>query len=79
MDLLLDFDNMDVVLSDENSNPVERELAKTINNSVSHNDTETFSNNMGYSSQENETMDFNVENEFPRHDRLRESMENFSN
>ena len=44
MDLLSDFDKMDVVLSDEGSNPFERELAKTINGSVSHNDTESFSN-----------------------------------
>ena len=44
MDLLSDFDNTDVVLGGENTNPTERELANFINGSVSHKDTEAFSN-----------------------------------
>ena len=40
MDLFFDFDNMEVVLDDKNSNPIVRELANTISGSVSHNDTE---------------------------------------
>ena len=79
MDLLSNFDNMDVVLGDENSNPIERELAIIINGSVGQNDTEVLSNNTGNSSQENEITDFNVKKEIPRQDRLVESMENFSN
>ena len=34
---------MDVSLGSESVNPIERELANTINGSVSHNDTEAFS------------------------------------
>ena len=42
MDMLLDYEIMDVLLGTESANPIERELAITINGSASHNDTETF-------------------------------------
>ena len=64
-DLLSDFDNMDVVLDDENSNPIKKELANTINGSASHSDTEASSNNRGNSSPEKKKRDFNVEQEIP--------------
>ena len=74
---LSDFDIMDFLLADENSNHIERELANTINCSVGHNDTEAFSNDTGNSSQNNDIRNSNVENEIPRHDRQMESMEIF--
>ena len=43
MGLLSFFDNMDVVLGDESSNPVETELANTIDASIGHNHTEAIS------------------------------------
>ena len=76
MDLLSDFDIMDVVLGDENSDPSERKLANTTNGSISHSDTQVFSNDSGNSSQEKEIRDFIVENEIPNQDRLIQSMEN---
>ena len=39
MDLLSDFENMDVILGDENSNPIEKKLANTIIGYTSKNDT----------------------------------------
>ena len=51
------------------------ELANTVNGSVSHNDTQSFSQQRGGSSQQQEFGDFNNENAIPRQDRLLESME----
>ena len=42
--MLSDSENMDVLLSSENRNPIERELANVINSSTSNKDTEAFSN-----------------------------------
>ena len=35
--MMSDFENMDVLLGSENTNPIERELANTINGSISYN------------------------------------------
>ena len=53
MDLLSVFENMDLILGDGNSNPIERELANSINGSTGGNDTEASFNNSGNSSQVN--------------------------
>ena len=74
-----DFDNTAVVLRDEISNFIERELAVTVNVSTSHNDTQAFSFKRVNSSQENAIRDFNVEKEIHRHDWFMESFEIFSN
>ena len=79
MDMLTDFENMDVLLGSKNVNPNERELANTINGSTSHNDTETFSQQKGNPSPKDVIIDFSGENTIPRQDRLLESMEIFSN
>ena len=47
------------MLGVENTNSIERELANTINGSVSRNDTEAFSLPRGNSSQEIEIRDLN--------------------
>ena len=60
MDLLSDFENMDVILGDENSNPIEQELANSVNGFTSRNDTEA-SLNRGNLSQENKLRDYNVQ------------------
>ena len=36
MDMMSDFDNMDVMIGNENINPIERELANTTRGSVNH-------------------------------------------
>ena len=54
MHLLSDFDNMDVVFGDESSNPIERKLANTINGLIRYNDADSFCNNRGNSSPENQ-------------------------
>ena len=41
MDLLSDFNNLDVMLRNENNNPIERELADAIDQSSAHKDTDT--------------------------------------
>ena len=41
MDLMSDFENMNILLRNENANPTERELANTINGSVGNNDLES--------------------------------------
>ena len=79
MELLSDFDNMGVVLDDENSNHNEQELANTINCLAGQNDTEISSAKKENSSQENEMRDFNSGNDIDRRDKLMESMEIFSN
>ena len=43
MDMLFDYENMDVLLSSEDVKLIERELANTISGSISHDDTEAFS------------------------------------
>ena len=58
MDILSDYENLDVMLGDENINSIERELASTINGSASRNDTDAFSHLRGLSSQENGIRDF---------------------
>ena len=79
MTLLSYFENMDVILVDENSNPIGQELANTINGSTSRNDTEASFNNRVNSSQENEIRGYNAENLIFRMDIFAESMKTFSN
>ena len=49
MDMMSDFENMDLFLGSENVNLIERELAYTISGSVSNNDTESLSQQRGVS------------------------------
>ena len=79
MDMMSDFDNMDVMIGKENINPIERELANTIEGSTNHYDTESKSHPRGNSFQENEFRDSGHVNAIPRQDRFLESMEVFLN
>ena len=61
MDMLSDFENMDVSLSSDNGIPIDKELADTINSSINHNDTEALTQQRGSSSQEIEIRDIGDE------------------
>ena len=70
---------MDVLLGNENANRIGKELANTVNNSVSNNDIEANSHWKKNVSQENEFRDFTHANTIPIRDGILESMETFEN
>ena len=72
MDMLSDYDNLDVMLGNENNNPIERELADAIDQSSAHGDADT---NMYHG---NEYRDYLHENEPLRQNEVRQSFEAFS-
>ena len=72
MDMLSDYDNLDVMLGSENNNPIERELAEAIDQSSAHWDVGP---NMY---QENGLRDYIHENEPLRQKDVRQSFEAFS-
>ena len=72
MDMLSDYDNLDVMLGNENNNPIERELAEAIDQSSAHGDDDT---NVYH---ESEFRDYLHENEPLRQNEVRHSFEAFS-
>ena len=66
MDMMSDFEIMDDLLGNENVNPIERELAKPINGSISNNRVDSDSHSRKNSCNENEIRDFSHENTVPR-------------
>ena len=72
MDMLSDYDNLDVMLGNEKINPIERELAEAIDQSSAHGDDDT---NVYH---ENEFRDYLHENEPLRQNEVRQSFEAFS-
>ena len=72
MDMLSDYDNLDVMLGNENNNPIERELAEAIDQSSAHGDGDT---NVYH---ENELRDYLHENAPLRQNEVRQSFEAFS-
>ena len=72
MDILSDYDNLDVMLGNENNNPIERELAEAIDQSSARGDGDT---NVYH---ENEFRDYLHENEPLRQNEVRQSFEVFS-
>ena len=72
MDMLSDYDNLDVMLGSENNNPIERELAEAIDQSSTHGDAGP---NMYH---ENGLRDYIHENESLRQNEVRQSFEAFS-
>ena len=79
MHMMSGFENMDVLLANENVNPIERELANTINGSISNKGVESDWHFRGNSSNENEVRDFSHGTTIPRQDCNLESMKIFSN
>ena len=73
MDMMSDMDNLDVMLGNGNSNPIERELAEAIDQSSVHGGSET---NLY---QRDEYRDFSHENSELRQNDVRQSFEAFSN
>ena len=73
MDMMSDFDNLDVMLGNENNNPIERELADAIKQSPPHEDAKTNAYHR------NEYRDFTYENDSLRQNDVRQSFETFSN
>ena len=70
-DILSDYDNLDVMLRNENKNPIERELAEAIDQSSVHGDADTNTYNG------NEFRDYLHENEPLRQSEVRHSFEAF--
>ena len=73
MDMMSDFENLDVMLGNSNNNPIERELAEAIDQSSTHGDADT------NAYQENEYRNYLHENDLLRQNEVRQSFETFSN
>ena len=73
MDMLSDIENMDVMLGNGGSNPIERELTDAIEQSSVQGDVES-NEHLG-----NQYTSFAYENNLPRQDDIRQSLETFSN
>ena len=71
--MLSDFDNLVVMLGNENNNPIERELTDAIEQSSAHDDANTDTYHR------NEYRDFTYENDPLRQNDVRQSFETFSN
>ena len=67
MDMMSDFENLDVMLGNSNNNPIERELAEAINQSSTHGDADT------HAYLENEYRDYPHENDLLRQNEVRQS------
>ena len=73
MDMMSDFENLDVMLGNNNNNPIERELTEAIDQSSAHGDADT------HTYLENEYRDYQHENDVLRQNEIRHSFETFSN
>ena len=73
MDMMSDFENVDVMLGNSKNNPIERELADAIDQSSAHGDAGT---NMYH---ESELRNYPHENDLLRQNEVRQSFEAFSN
>ena len=73
MDILSDIENMDVMLGNGDSNPIERELADSIEQSSVQGDIES-NTHLG-----DQCASFTYENNLPRQNDVRQSFETFSN
>ena len=72
MDMMSDFENLDVMLGNSNNNPIESELAEAIDQSSTHGDADT------NAYQENEYRNYLHENDLLRQNEVRQSFETFS-
>ena len=73
MDMMSEFDNLDVMLGNENNNPIERELTDAIEQSSAHEDANTNTYHR------NEYRDFTYENDSLGQNDVRQSFDTFSN
>ena len=75
MDLMSDFENVDVMIGNENINPIERELSDMIGNVGNEQDIESNLQSSRYETHENEFGHYPHENVIPRQDRVQETLE----
>ena len=78
MDMMSDFENMEVVLGSDSVNPIERELSNVIGNTESHCDNESNLQSGEDDSHVNGFGHYVHENMIPRQDRFQETMESFT-
>ena len=78
MDMMSDFENMNVMIGNENTNPIERELSNMIGNGVNDQDIESNPQSSRYETHENELGHYAHENAIPRQDRVQQTLETFT-
>ena len=78
LDMMSDFENMNVMLGNNSINTIERELSNVIGNTGNHRDTEPNIHQEENETHENGFRHFAHENEIPRQDRFHETMETFT-
>ena len=78
MNMMYYFDNIDVMIGNENINSIEMELANTIEGSTNHSDTKSNFHPRRNSARDNELRAFDHESAIPRRDRFLETMETFT-
>ena len=78
MDMMSDIENMDVILGNDNINPIEPEVSNVIENSVNHCDTESNPQFKENNPQGNGFGHYVHENIIPGQDRFQETMETFT-
>ena len=78
MDMMSDFENVDVMIGNENINPFERELSNMIGNVVDDQDIESSLQSSRYGTHENEFGHYDYENVIARQDRDQETLETFT-
>ena len=78
MDMMSEFENMDVILGNDKANSIERNLSNVIGNSGSQCDNESNLQSRENDSHENGFGHYVHENMIPRQDRFHETMETFT-
>ena len=78
MDMMSDFENMDVMIGNENTNPIDREHSNMIGNVGNNQDIESNPQSARYESHENEFGHYVHENVIPRQHRVQETLETFT-
>ena len=76
--MMSDFENMDVMIANENTNPIEHELSNMIGNVVNDQDIESNPQSLRYETHENEFGHFAHENATPSQDKVQETLETFT-
>ena len=79
MDMMSEFDNLDIMIGNENINPIERELSNAIGVSTVQYDLESNPDPRKDFPQENEFSNPNHRNNTPRRDGILESIGTFTN
>ena len=72
--MMSDFDNLNILLGNADTNPLERQLANATEGTINNEDPESNSQLRCSSSQKTETWDFGHKNAIPRQHRQLESM-----